>query len=44
MISSGIDHQVIVGWQNLDAAMIALDVQNLGSGEAALWVWDAITQ
>ena len=31
-------------WADLDSAVMAADVQNMGSDEAALWVWEAVQQ
>ena len=31
-------------WADLDSAVLAADVQNMGSDEAALWVWEAVQQ
>jgi RHS repeat-associated protein len=31
-------------WADLDSAILAADVQNMGSDEAALWVWEAVQQ
>ena len=29
-------------WADLDSAVLAADIGNLGSDEAALWVWEGL--